>query len=68
MTKKKLILIISMLLFLFACEDKEEDVNPLVGQWNMTNFSSGTYMSLNKTQEIFMGDTEGSIQAKTIHS
>ena len=66
MTKKKLILIISMLLFLFACEDKEEDVNPLVGQWNMTNFSSGTYMSLNKTQEIFMGDTEGSIQAKTI--
>jgi hypothetical protein len=66
MTKKKLILIISMLLFLFACEDKEEDVNPLVGQWNMTNFSSGAYMKLNKTQEIFMGDTEGSIQAKTI--
>ena len=55
-----------MLLFLFACEDKEEDVNPLVGQWNMTNFSSGTYMRVNKTQEIFMGETEGSIEEKTI--
>ena len=57
-------LIISTFL-IFACEDKE-DVNPLVGQWNMTNFRSGTYIKLKKTQEIFMGDTEGSIQAKTI--
>ena len=65
MNRNKIILIISIFL-IFACEDKEEDVNPLVGQWNMTDFSSGTYMKLNKTQEIFMGDTEGSIQAKTI--
>ena len=65
MNRNKIKLIISIFL-IFACEDKEEDVNPLVGQWNMTDFSSGTYMKLNKTQEIFMGDTEGSIQAKTI--
>jgi hypothetical protein len=65
MNRNKIILIISTFL-IFACEDKEEDVNPLVGQWNMTDFSSGTYMKLKKTQEIFMGDTEGSIQAKTI--
>ena len=65
MTKNKIILIILTFL-IFACEDKEDDVNPLVGQWNMTDFSSGTYMRLNKTQEIFMGDIEGSIEAKTI--
>ena len=65
MNKNKIILIISTFL-IFACEDKEDDVNPLVGQWNMTDFSSGTYMRLNKTQEIFMGDTKGSIQLKTI--
>ena len=65
MNRNKIILIISIFL-IFACEDKEEGVNPLVGQWNMTDFSSGIYMKLNKTQEIFMGDTEGSIQAKTI--
>ena len=64
-TQKKLILFISILL-IFACEDQEDGVNPLVGQWNMTNFSSGTYMRVNKTQEIFMGETEGSIEAKTI--
>ena len=65
MNKNKIILIISTFL-IFACEDKEDDVNPLVGQWNMTDFSSGIYMRLNKTQEIFMGDTKGSIQLKTI--
>ena len=65
MAKNKIILIILTFL-IFACEDKEDDVNPLVGQWNMTDFSSGTYMRLNKTQEIFMGNIEGSIQAKTI--
>ena len=66
-TQKKLVLFISILL-IFACEDKEDGVNPLVGQWNMTNFSSGTYMRVNKTQDIFMGETEGSIEAKTISS
>ncbi len=65
MNKNKIILIISTFL-IFACEDKDDDVNPLVGQWNMTDFNSGTYMRLNKTQEIFMGNIEGSIQAKTI--
>ena len=65
MAKNKIILIILTFL-IFACEDKEDDVNPLVGQWNMTDFSSGVYMRLNKTQEIFMGDTKGSIQLKTI--
>ena len=51
MNKNKIILIISTFL-IFACEDKEDDINPLVGQWNMTDFTSGTYMRLNKTQEI----------------
>ena len=62
---RKIIFFFSIFL-IFACEDKDDEVNPLVGQWNMTNFSSGTYMKVNKTQEIFMGETEGSIQAKTI--
>ena len=66
-TQKKLILFIAILL-IFACEDKEDVVNPLVGQWNMTNSSGGVYLKLNKTQEIFMGETEGSIEAKTISS
>ena len=62
---KKIIFFFSIFL-IFACEDKEDEVNPLVGQWNMTNFSGGVYLKLNKTQEIFMGETEGSIEAKTI--
>jgi hypothetical protein len=62
---RKIIFFFSIFL-IFACEDKDDEVNPLVGQWNMTNFSSGTYIRVNKTQEIFMGETEGSIQAKTI--
>ena len=42
MAKNKIILIVLTFL-IFACEDKEDDVNPLVGQWNMTDFSSGIY-------------------------
>jgi hypothetical protein len=62
----KKIIFYFLIFMIFACEDKEDAVNPLVGQWNMTDFTSGIYMRLNKTQEIYMGDTEGSIQAKTI--
>jgi hypothetical protein len=48
-----------------ACEDKEEP-NPLVGTWNMTSASGGVYIKVNKTQEIFMGLTQGSIEVSTI--
>ena len=57
--------VVFLLIIFMACEDKEEP-NPLVGTWNMTSASGGVYIKVNKTQEIFMGLTQGSIEVSTI--
>jgi len=57
--------VVFLLIIFMACEDKEE-LNPLVGTWNMTSASGGVYIKVNKTQEIFMGLTQGSIEVSTI--
>ena len=62
---KKRVHFVFLLIFFIACEDKEES-NPLVGTWNMTSASGGVYIKVNKTQEIFMGLTQGSIEVSTI--
>ena len=44
-------------LIMLACEDKEE-INPLVGTWNMTSADGGLYLKLTKTQMLYMGESE----------
>jgi len=59
-------LILSALIML-ACEDKEE-INPLVGTWNMTSADGGLYLKLNKTQMLYMGEMSGDMKVSTFHN
>ncbi len=54
-------------LIMLACEDKEE-INPLVGTWNMTFAEGGLYLKLNKTQMLYMGETSGDMKVSTYHN
>ncbi len=54
-------------LIMLACEDKEE-INPLVGTWNMTSAEGGLYLKLNKTQMLYMGETSGDMKVSTYHN
>jgi hypothetical protein len=59
-------LILSALIML-ACEDKEE-INPLIGTWNMTSANGGLYLKLNKTQMLYMGEMSGDMKVSTFHN
>ena len=64
MIKRTLILTVFLMV---ACEDKEE-INPLVGTWNMTSSEGGLYLKLNKTQLLYMGETSGDMKVSTYHN
>ena len=63
---KRIIIGLTFLLALMntGCEEDNE-INPLVGVWNMTEISGGLFIIVNKTQEIFLGYNEGSVSANT---
>ena len=54
-------------LIMLACEDKEE-INPLVGTWNMTSADGGLYLKLTKTQMLYMGEMNGDMKVSTYHN
>ena len=63
---KRIIIGLTFLLALIntGCEEHNE-INPLVGVWNMTEISGGLFIRVNKTQEIFLGHNEGCVNANT---
>ena len=63
---KRIIIGLTFLLALMntGCEEDNE-INPLVGVWNMTEISGDLFIKVNKTQEIFLGHYEGSAVSYT---
>jgi hypothetical protein len=49
---QRFILVLSLLLFLifYGCEDKKKKTDPLVGTWELTESSGGTYLLVNQSQ------------------